>query len=223
MDYLKGEASEFTNAWGMPKSIRKNAQKIDSIIKDVRVADPAIGSGAFPLGMLNEIVKVRNILTQYILFEEALKNEKLDLDIYKTLRYRIYNSRSLYNLKIETIENSLYGVDIEPSAVDIAKLRLWLSIVVDTRDNDIRPLPNLDFNFMVGNSLIDEFDGVQLFDEKLLTKRLKETYTETTNKFFNAPTGYQKDLFGGIETLKADIIIDLGKYHKAFFKERNKK
>ncbi|GAA6325732.1 class I SAM-dependent DNA methyltransferase [Fusobacterium ulcerans] len=221
MDYLKGEASEFTNAWGMPKSIRKNAQKIDSIIKDVRVADPAIGSGAFPLGMLNEIVKVRNILTQYILFEEALKNEKLDLDIYKTLRYRIYNSRSLYNLKIETIENSLYGVDIEPSAVDIAKLRLWLSIVVDTRDNDIRPLPNLDFNFMVGNSLIDEFDGVQLFDEKLLTKRLKETYTETTNKFFNAPTGYQKDLFGGIETLKADIIIDLGKYHKAFFKERN--
>ena len=221
MDYLKGEVSEFTNAWGMPKSIRKNAQKIDSIIKDVRVADPAIGSGAFPLGMLNEIVKVRNILTQYILFEEALKNEKLDLDIYKTLRYKIYISRSLYNLKIETIENSLYGVDIEPSAVDIAKLRLWLSIVVDTRDNDIRPLPNLDFNFMVGNSLIDEFDGVQLFDEKLLTKRLKETYTETTNKLFNTPTGYQKDLFGGIETLKADIMIDLDKYHKAFFKERN--
>lgn len=221
MDYLKGITPEFNNSWGMPENIRRNAQKIDAIIKDVRVADPAIGSGAFPLGMLNEIVKVRNILTQYILFEEALKNEKLDMDIYKTLRYRIYNSRSLYKLKIETIENSLYGVDIEPSAVDIAKLRLWLSIVVDTRDHDIRPLPNLDFNFMVGNSLIDEFDGVPIFDEKLLTKRLKETYTETTNKLFNAPTGYQKDLFGGIETLKADIMIDLDKYHKAFFKERN--
>ena len=221
MDYLKGEVSEFTNVWGMPESIRKNAQKIDSIIKDVRVADPAIGSGAFPLGMLNEIVKVRNILTQYILFEEALKNEKLDIDIYKTSRYRIYNTRSLYNLKIETIENSLYGVDIEPSAVDIAKLRLWLSIVVDTRDNDIRPLPNLDFNFMVGNSLIDEFDGVQLFDEKLLTKRLKETYTETTNKLFNVATSYQRDLFAGTESLKADIMLDLDKKHKEFFKERN--
>lgn len=221
MDYLKGITLEFNNDWGMPESIRKNANKIDKIIKDVRVADPAIGSGAFPLGMLNEIVKVRNILTQYILFEEALKNEKLDIDLYRTLRYRIYNSRSLYNLKIETIENSLYGVDIEPSAVDIAKLRLWLSIVVDTRNNDIRPLPNLDFNFMVGNSLIDEFDGVQLFDEKLLTKRLKETYTETTNKLFSVATSYQRDLFAGTESLKADIMLDLDKKHKEFFKERN--
>lgn len=221
MDYLKGITSEFNDSWGMPESIRKNAPKIDSIIKGVRVADPAIGSGAFPLGMLNEIVKVRNILTQYILFEEALKNEKLNINLYRTLRNKKYNERSLYNLKIETIENSLYGVDIEPSAVDIAKLRLWLSIVVDTKDNDIRPLPNLDFNFMVGNSLIDEFDGVQLFDEKLITKKLKETYTKATNKLFNAPTGYQKDLFGGIEALKADIMVDLEKYHKAFFKERN--
>lgn len=221
MDYLKGEVSEFKNDWGMPEKIRKNAHKIDEIIKAVRVADPAIGSGAFPLGMLNEIVKVRNILTQYILFDEALKNERLDIDLYRTLRNRIYNNRSLYRLKIETIENSLYGVDIEPSAVDIAKLRLWLSIVVDTRDNDIRPLPNLDFNFMVGNSLIDEFDGVQLFDEKLLTKRLKETYTETTNKLFNVATSYQRDLFAGTESLKADIMLDLDKKHKEFFKERN--
>ncbi|MGL4671065.1 Eco57I restriction-modification methylase domain-containing protein, partial [Cetobacterium sp.] len=221
MDYLKGDASEFSNSWGMPETIRKNAHKIDEIIKSVRVADPAIGSGAFPLGMLNEIVKVRNILTQYILFEDALQKDRLDVDIYRTLRNRLYNNRSLYKLKIETIENSLYGVDIEPSAVDIAKLRLWLSIVVDTRDNDIRPLPNLDFNFMVGNSLIDEFDGVSLFDEKLLTKRLKETYTETKNNAFNSPVAYQKDLFGGIESLKIDIMLDLDKYHKAFFKERN--
>ncbi|MGL5052037.1 MAG: Eco57I restriction-modification methylase domain-containing protein, partial [Cetobacterium sp.] len=221
MDYLKGETSEFNDAWGMPEIIRKNAKLIDDVIRNVRIADPAIGSGAFPLGMLNEIVKVRNILTQYILFEEALKNEKLDIDIYKTLRYKTYNNRSLYKLKIETIEDSLYGVDIEPSAIDIAKLRLWLSIVVDTRDNDIRPLPNLDFNFMVGNSLMDEFEGCQLFDEKVLTKRLKETYTEISNNTFNSPVAYQKDLFGGIETLKADIMLDLEKYHRVFFKERN--
>ncbi|MGL6119668.1 MAG: Eco57I restriction-modification methylase domain-containing protein, partial [Fusobacteriaceae bacterium] len=82
-------------------------------------------------------------------------------------------------------------------------------------------LPNLDFNFMVGNSLMDEFEGCQLFDEKVLTKRLKETYTETSNNTFNSPVAYQKDLFGGIETLKADIMLDLEKYHRVFFKERN--
>jgi len=67
------------------------------------------------------------------------------------------------------IQHSLYGVDLDPGAVEIAKLRLWLSMVVD-EDNitDIQPLPNLDYKIMQGNSLLEEFDGVRLLDDKLL-------------------------------------------------------
>ncbi|MGL5278454.1 MAG: hypothetical protein ACRC8M_05140 [Cetobacterium sp.] len=173
MDYMKALEEKNTTVkliWGMPEFIRNNAKRIDDVLKNVKVADPAIGSGAFPLGMLNEIVKARNTLTQYIIIAESLETKDLNFDKYRVVRDKAYRTRSLYRLKIETIENSLYGVDIEPSAVEIAKLRLWLSIVVDTQNNDIRPLPNLDFNFMTGNSLLEEFEGVKLFDEKLLKK-----------------------------------------------------
>jgi len=78
-------------------------------------------------------------------------------------------NRTLYNFKRDCIQNSLYGVDIDPSAVEIAKLRLWLSLVVDEDDiKQIKPLPNLDYKIMQGNSLLEEFEGVKLFDEKLI-------------------------------------------------------
>ncbi len=102
--------------------------------------------------MMNEIVKARNILT---IFFDKIEQEK----------------RTEYNLKREAIENCLYGVDIDSSAVDIAKLRFWLSLIVDEEDiKQIKPLPNLDYKIMCGNSLLEEFEGVKLFDEKLLEK-----------------------------------------------------
>ena len=117
----------------LPKTIQENAKIIDEKLKKVKICDPAIGSGAFPVGMLSEVVKARRILCPY------LGN----------------GSRTLYSLKRECIENSLYGVDIDLGAVEIAKLRLWLSLVVDEDDiNDIQPLPNLDYKIMRGNSLI---------------------------------------------------------------------
>ena len=77
--------------------------------------------------------------------------------------------RTPYTFKRDCIQNSLYGVDIDPGAVEIAKLRLWLSLVVD-EDNikQIKPLPNLDYKIMQGNSLLEEFEGIKLFDEKLI-------------------------------------------------------
>ncbi len=134
----------------LPASIKKNYREIDRLLKEIKIVDPAVGSGAFPVGMLNEIVKARNILT--VFFPE---NER--------------SGRNAYALKRETIENSLYGVDIDSSAVEIAKLRFWLSLIVDEEDmRNIKPLPNLDHKIMCGNSLLEEFEGVKLFDEKLL-------------------------------------------------------
>lgn len=140
----------------LPKSIRENYAKIDELLKNIKIVDPAVGSGAFPVGMMNEIVKARSILSIFFNEEEQKK-------------------RTNYNLKREIIENCLYGVDIDSSAVDIAKLRFWLSLIVDEMDmKNIQPLPNLDHKIMCGNSLLEEFEGHKLFDDKLLGEVKKD-------------------------------------------------
>lgn len=130
----------------LPKSIQKNARKIDDLLKDVKVCDPAVGSGAFPLGMINEIVGARQVLQVY-------------------LRDRL----TTYDLKYHAIANSIHGVDLDPGAVDIARLRLWLSLVVE--ENEPQPLPNLEHRIIQGNSLLSEYEGIKLFDKKLLTNK----------------------------------------------------
>jgi len=131
----------------IPESIRVNAKLIDDKLADIKVCDPAIGSGAFPVGMMSEIVRARNTLSNYI------KD----------------NTRTIYNFKRDCIHNSLYGVDIDSGAVEVAKLRLWLSLVVDEDDmKQIKPLPNLDYKIMQGNSLLEEYEGIKLFDEKII-------------------------------------------------------
>ena len=142
----------------MPKIIVDNFEKIDKALENVKIADPSVGSGAFPLGMLNEIVKARSIITDYI----YKNSDEMDM----------FYSRSIYNLKKKTMKKSIFAVDIEPSAVDITKLRLWLSLVVDADEKTVNTLPNLDYNVMVGNSLIEDFRGIKLFDEELLKEKL---------------------------------------------------
>ncbi|MBQ3596182.1 MAG: N-6 DNA methylase [Clostridia bacterium] len=151
----------------MPESIYKNLKLIDDALADVRVADPAVGSGAFPMGMVNEIVKARENITAYFARELTSNAQKHQLWNY---------TRHPYMLKKDAMKNSIFAVDIEPSAVDITKLRLWLSLVVEfdiNSDNDEfknpPTLPNLECNILCGNSLIDEFEGVKLFNDSLLT------------------------------------------------------
>jgi hypothetical protein len=122
-----------TYSYKLSESIRKNAGLIDRKLADITVCDPAVGSGAFPVGMMSEIVRTRNVLSTFI------QDEK----------------RTPYNFKRRCIEHSLYGVDIDSGAVEIAKLRLWLSLVVDENDiKNIKPLPNLDYKIVCGNSLL---------------------------------------------------------------------
>lgn len=139
---------------------------LDDALASVRVADPAVGSGAFPLGMVNEIVRARENITAYMTIGMNANTKRL---LYK-------NERSPYRLKKDTIKNSIFAVDIEPSAVDITQLRLWLSLVIDdeiTPDaaneleghRDPLPLPNLECNIVCGNSLVDEFMGIKLVNE----------------------------------------------------------
>jgi hypothetical protein len=156
------EDNSFT--WKLPASIQRHAKLFDKALAEIKVCDPAIGSGAFPVGMLNEIVKARTALTPYM----KLKSND--------------EGRTQYHLKRECIQNSLYGVDIDESAIDIAKLRLWLSLVVDEESiQDIEPLPNLDYKIVCGNSLlgieIDAFN-VAYFEE---LEEKKGVYFSTTD------------------------------------------
>ncbi|MFA0832636.1 MAG: Eco57I restriction-modification methylase domain-containing protein [Methanobacterium formicicum] len=173
----------------LPSSIKDNHAELDKLLCDIKIVDPAVGSGAFPVGMMNEIIRARTILSLY-----SGKN--------------VTN----YELKLETIENCLYGVDIESSAVDITKLRFWLSLIVDEEDvTTIDPLPNLDHKIMCGNSLLDEFKGIKLFNDILLTESPKDTTTQSTlNKDFN------------IRLKRSQVKInELRKLQKDFFNEQN--
>lgn len=136
--------------------------ELDELLSKVKVVDPAVGSGAFPLGLLNEIVKARDTLTMY-----------MAIPMNGFQRRMLYAQRSPYQLKTQTIKNCIFACDIEPSATDITKLRLWLALVIEDeigdKENDEfgehtkpRKLPNLDCNVLCGNSLIDSFEGIQL-------------------------------------------------------------
>lgn len=112
------------------------SQKADILhsLLNVKVCDPAVGSGAFPMGMLNELFACTRAITG--------------------------NAKTNVELKQHIVKNNIYGVDIEKGAVDIARLRFWLAIVVD--ETEPNPLPNLDYKIMQGNSLLESFEGIDL-------------------------------------------------------------
>ncbi len=160
-------------------NILKNIQKIDHLLKRIRIADPAVGSGAYPLGMLNEIVKIRTLITDYILLNNKIYELNIDYELLE-------KERTPYNIKLETIKNCIFAVDIEPSAVDITKLRLWLSVVVDQEidcNNKIpKPLPNLDMNIHIGNSIVEDYEGIKLFDSTILYSKYDENIKKKGRK-----------------------------------------
>lgn len=151
------------------KIVVDRLKDMDKALQDVRVADPAVGSGAFPLGMLNEIVRARQNISAYMAINMNANS--------KRLMYTL--DRSPHKLKYETIKNCIFAADIEPSAVDITQLRLWLALVIDDEINpnadspldghrNPLPLPNLESNILCGNSLIDEFEGIKLVKESTI-------------------------------------------------------
>lgn len=143
----KEDKDNFSKNLKMPKFIRENSILLDNCLKNLKIIDPATGSGAFPVGILHEIVKIRNILTEYMDSEEIKK------------------SRTLFFLKKETIENSLFGIDIENHAVEITKLRLFLSLLSDSTE-EVDIFSEIRFNFVVANALTEDFQSIKTFFPK---------------------------------------------------------
>jgi hypothetical protein len=176
----------------LPQSILNNAELIDDKLKSIKVCDPAIGSGAFLVGMMNEIIRARNVLTSCLSWREADATKQ---------------SRTIYNFKRHAIQNCLYGVDIDPGAVEIAKLRLWLSLIVDEEDiNKIKPLPNLDYKIMQGNSLISEFMGVDLDNDKQSNNNTKLFFTDESKELYEMLKVKKDELLNQPNTNKKKIL-----------------
>ena len=146
--------------------------QILSALQSLKVLDPACGSGAFPIGLMQELLELGEILG---------------------------DTRSPYTRKLEILQSNIYGIDIQPMATEISRLRCFLSLILEEAPKDIKPLPNLEFKFLSANSLLPlpqdsmlEYDGYQADKQKLesirqdnfsadLSKResLKQDYLET--------------------------------------------
>jgi hypothetical protein len=153
----RGEQRSTKYTAKMPAFIQENAKIIDDLLKDVKIIDPAVGSGAFPIGLMHEIVKAR----------ESLHSLYLE------------RKKTAYELKRYCIENNLHGVDIDSGAIEITRLRFWLSLVVDEEDlTQIKPLPNLDYKLVVGDSL-KNIERNLLKDFEYLENLIDRHYNET--------------------------------------------
>ena len=165
----------------------KFRQQVDEALKNVKICDPAIGSGAFPMGLLKELFLCRTAL-------EGISQHQA------------------VAIKKHIIQQNIYGVDIERGAVDIARLRFWLSLIVD--EETPQALPNLDFKIMQGNSLLEQYKGVDLstmtekkadnsgmlsiFDNMLDVHRLD--LRKMLNEYYNCTNHHEK------LALRKDII-----------------
>jgi len=148
---------------------------IDNKLEHIKVFDPAVGSAAFPVEMMQVLV-----------------------DLRKRLNVNVGQNVNEVFLKKQFIKKNLYGVDIDPGAIEISKLRLWLSLIVDYKRSELEaePLPNLDFQFRLGNSLQEKIDDIDIFQENVLEQtglfknettyeKVKERMISIKDKFYN--------------------------------------
>ena len=132
---VKSQIREFVATYNAGLLSADLTASIDQKLKDVKICDPAIGSGAFPMGLMKELYLCRSVIEGF-------------------------DGSKAAEIKKHIIQQNIYGVDIEKGAVDIARLRFWLSLILD--EETPHALPNLDFKIMQGNSLLEQYEGIDL-------------------------------------------------------------
>lgn len=175
-------------------------------LSEVKILDPACGSGAFPMGVLHKIIGLLKKLDKNAVWWKAKQLEKIDNALVrKTMETKLNQANSDYIRKLGVIQHSIYGVDIQPIAAEISKLRSFLSLIIDENIDDnhpegnrgIEPLPNLEFKFVTANTLIslDEgntvgksmsFDFGETSDLQNQLQKIRSAYLQAT------PTDKQK-------------------------------
>jgi type I restriction-modification system DNA methylase subunit len=211
-DELETEYRKLTQYTDEPLNLTSEQKKaIMQSLYNCKVLDPACGSGAFPMGMLQQMVHILNridpnnaqwkdmMLKNAIsetsdAYQNASDEERAEMvaDIERSFNESI--NRPDYARKLYLIENCIYGVDIQPIAIQISKLRFFISLVVDQKTNNnpvdnfgIRPLPNLEAKFVAANTLIGLHNQTNLSMTDDIQKSLKEMKI-AKHKIFGART-----------------------------------
>ena len=196
----------------MPDLDDKQKDEIINAIFNCKILDPACGSGAFPMGILQQMVHVlsqldptnekwKNLMLENALgetkdaFQSQTEEERVEKlrDIENSFNENLNNPD--YARKLYLVENCIYGVDIQPIAIQISKLRFFISLVVDQKSNNnpvdnfgIRPLPNLEAKFVAANSLL----GLNTEDTSLFTtpeiREIEKQLQIANHKIFSAKT-----------------------------------
>ena len=163
-----------------PSKLR-NPEAVLEALRAVKVCDPACGSGAYLLGMLHVLLELRECL----------------------FATRSLDAKTVYERKLEIIQNNLYGVDKDDFAVNIARLRLWLSLIVDYEGETPPPLPNLDFKIESDDSLTapDPSGGLNMG----FRRQLVDDFLIAKNKFTTAHHSEKIILREQINKLRDDI------------------
>lgn len=159
-----------------------NPEAVLTALQDFTVCDPACGSGAYLLGMLHELLDLRESL----------------------FRAHELGAHLTYDRKLQIIQRNLYGVDIDPFAVNIARLRLWLSLVVDYDGDDPPPLPNLDFKIEAGDSLTapDPSGGLQL---DMIRENQVSDLSNLKDEYIRSHHERKRELRQRIDKLRSEI------------------
>ena len=178
-------------------------------INELKIIDPAVGSGAFPMGILQKLVFVLSKLDphntkwkqeQIKAVEKNISDDVLKRDLIEKIEANFENNELDYGRKLYLIQNCIYGVDIQPIAIQICKLRFFISLLVDEKSNDnekknfgIEPLPNLETKFVSANSLIGLKKMGQLFLPTSDVIALEKELNEIRRKHFTASRRKEKE------------------------------
>ena len=213
-------------------------KQIMQSLYNCKMLDPACGSGAFPMGMLQQMVHILsridpdNTLWKDMMLKVAIdetseayrtassdERKEIIADIERSFDESV--NRPDYARKLYLIENCIYGVDIQPIAIQISKLRFFISLVVDQKTNDnpaenfgIRPLPNLEAKFVAANTLIGlQKKDASLFDSDVIKAKEKELKI-AKHKIFGAKTVRTKrkyrQIVNGLRLEIAEMLEDCG-------------
>jgi adenine-specific DNA-methyltransferase len=184
--------------------------KVLSALFELKILDPACGSGAFPMGLLQKIVKILKLIDLDAKIWFGLQN--------KEFRHIHKDRNKDYIRKLSIIKNTIYGIDIQPIAIEISKLRFFLSLIVD-EEGEPEPLPNLEFKFVCANSLLpfpftkQKMQQTTIFDN---TNNLNEIYKEIKtikDKYFESASSTKlqiKQEYKEAQTKLLNEIIALG-------------
>jgi 23S rRNA G2445 N2-methylase RlmL len=189
-------------------------------IDEVKILDPACGSGAFPMGVLHKLVYCLGKLDPDNDRWKQTQLDKLDsAPMREALEAAFTDNNDDYGRKLYLIENCLYGVDIQPIAIQITKLRFFISLVCDQKTNrnkkdnhGIRPLPNLETKFVAANTLI----GLPIPEPDLFIRNLIEPIEKEIEQGYHSHFSIQRRdqkiaLQKRIKTLRqklSDTLID---------------